>query len=101
VKVRVVGDKILVGMFRLAGVPGSTPSSFESTGAAIDAYLREPDVGVVLVGSSYAAGMGARFRPYLQRRKLPMVLRIPDRQDQEGCAGEIREHLQRTLGIRL
>jgi vacuolar-type H+-ATPase subunit F/Vma7 len=96
-----VGDKLLVEMFRLAGIPGSTPSSPETTAEAIESCLREPDVGVVLVGSSYASRMGTTFRRYLQRRGLPMVLRIPDRHDRAGCAGEIREHLQKTLGIRL
>ena len=100
-KIRVVGDKLLVEMFRLAGVAGATPPSPDAAGETIDACLQEPEVGVVLVGSSCAARMGAGFRPYLQRRKLPMVLRIPDRQDEAGCATEIREHLQKTLGIRL
>ncbi|MBN1557740.1 MAG: hypothetical protein JW951_06300 [Lentisphaerae bacterium] len=100
-KVRVVGDTWLVAMFRLAGVPGVTPVTPDAAAETLDACLAEPGVGVVLVGSSYAARMGARFRAYLQRRRLPMVLRIPDRQDQAGCAAEIREHLQKTLGIRL
>ena len=100
-KVRVVGDKLLVEMFRLAGVPGVTPASADTTAESIDACLAEADVGVVLVGSSYASRMGTAFRRYLQRRKLPLVLRIPDRQDEAGCAEEIREHLQTTLGIRL
>jgi len=88
-------------MFRLVGIPGATPSSPDAAGEAIDACLREPDVGVVLVGSSYASRMGPAFRRHLQRRKLPMVLRVPDRADQGGCAEEIRAHLQKTLGIRL
>ena len=100
-KVRVVGDKLLVEMFRLAGVPGVTPASPDGAAESIDACLAEPDIGVVLVGSSVASRMGTAFRRYLQRRKLPLVLRIPDRQDEAGCAGEIREHLQKTLGIRL
>lgn len=100
-KARVVGDKVLVEMFRLAGVPGVTPASPGAAAETIDACLDEPDVGVVLVGSSYASRMGTAFRRYLQRRRLPLVLRIPDREDAAGCAEEIREHLQTTLGIRL
>ena len=100
-KIRVVGDKLLVGLFQLAGVAGKTPASPDATGAVIDDYLEDPEIGVILVGSSYAAQMGAAFRPYLQRRKLPLVLRVPDREDQAGCADEIREYLQRSLGIRL
>ena len=100
-KIRVVGDKLLVGLFQLSGVTGTTPVTPDDTAAAIDDYLTDPEIGVVLVGSSFAAHMGAEFRPYLQRRKLPMVLRVPDREDQAGCADEIREYLQRTLGIRL
>lgn len=100
-KIRVVGDKLLVGLFKLSGVSGTTPARPDETAAVIDAYLAEPDIGVVLVGSSYAERMGADFRRYLQRRKLPLVLRIPDRDDQTGCADEIREYLQKSLGIRL
>jgi len=100
-KVRVVGDRLLVEMFRLVGVSGATPEPSEDAAKVIDRCLGEPDVGVVLVGSSYASRMGTAFRRYLQRRKLPMVLRIPDRQDREGCADEIRDHLQKTLGIKL
>ncbi|NQU38957.1 MAG: hypothetical protein HQ523_03305 [Lentisphaerae bacterium] len=100
-KIRVVGDKLLVGLFQLSGVTGTTPVTPDATAAAIEDYLTDPEIGVVLVGSSYAAHMGPAFRPYLQRRKLPMVLRVPDREDQAGCADEIREYLQRSLGIRL
>ncbi len=100
-KIRVVGDPLLVGMFRIAGVPGKTPPSPSETAATIDAYLANPEIGVVLVGSSLAAKMGAPFRDYLQRRKLPMVLRVPDREDKEGSAEEMRTYLQKTLGIRL
>ena len=100
-KVRVVGNNLLVGLFRISGVPGTTPDSVQDTEEAIKGYLAEPEVGVVLVGSSHAARMGASFRDYLQRRTLPMVLRIPDRDDQEGCAEEIRGYLQRTLGIKV
>jgi vacuolar-type H+-ATPase subunit F/Vma7 len=90
-----------VALFRMSGIQGMTPASAEDAVAAVEAYLAEPEVGVVLVGSSHAAGMGTAFRGYLQRRSLPMVLRIPDRQDQEGCVEEIRGYLQRTLGIKV
>lgn len=100
-KVRVIGDKLLVGLFQMAGVRGTTPATPAAARTAIDNYLTDPEIGVVLVGSSYAAGIGEAFRDYLQRRKLPMVLRIPDREDQAGCVDEIRDYLQRTLGIRL
>ncbi len=100
-KIRVVGDKLLVGLFQLSGVSGSTPATPDDTATVIDEYLADPEIGVVLVGSSYAAQMGAAFRPYLQRRKLPLVLRLPDRDDQAGCADEIRAYLQKSLGIRL
>jgi vacuolar-type H+-ATPase subunit F/Vma7 len=92
---------VLVEMFRLAGARGASPEGEGPTAEAIDGFLAEPDVGVVLVGSSHATLLGNAFRQYLRRRKLPVVLPVPDRRDQRGCAAEIREHLQRTLGIRL
>jgi vacuolar-type H+-ATPase subunit F/Vma7 len=100
-KLRVVGDRLLVELFQLAGVAGRTPESPEAAGTVIDDYLADPEIGAVLVGSSVAARMGPAFRPYLRRRGLPMVLRVPDREDQTGGADEIRDYLQRSLGIRL
>lgn len=100
-KVRVVGDKLLVEMFRLAGINGSVPDADQTANEIVDRYLEDHEIGVILVGSSCAAEMGEKFREYLQRRKLPVVLRIPDRQDQAGCAEEMRNHLQKSLGIKL
>jgi vacuolar-type H+-ATPase subunit F/Vma7 len=101
VKIRVVGDRVLVDLFRMAGVPGRTPEGESDTAAAVDSFIAEPGVGVVLVGGTHAAALGAKFRAYVQRRKLPAVLPVPDRRDDRGCAAEIKEYLQRTLGIRL
>ncbi|MBM4148277.1 MAG: hypothetical protein FJ224_04470 [Lentisphaerae bacterium] len=100
-KVRVVGEHLLVEMFRMLGAAGRTPEGADETDAAIRAYLDEAEVGVILVGGSHAALLGPAFRKYVQRRDLPVVLPVPDRTDRRGCADEIRAHLQKTLGIRL
>ena len=100
-KVRVVGESVLVDMFRILGATGKSPDGAEDTDAAIRSFIEEPGVGLVLVGGSHAALLGQRFRSYVQRRELPVVLPVPDRREQKGCAAEIREYLQRTLGIRL
>lgn len=100
-QIRVIGNKLFVEAFRLVGISGIIPDSIDTTENVIQGLLEEPDVAVILVSSSYAKSMGSRFRPYLERRKLPMVLSIPDRYEQEGFAQELRNHLQTTLGIRV
>jgi vacuolar-type H+-ATPase subunit F/Vma7 len=100
-KVRVVGDRLLVDMFRVLGVAGRTPGNEEETETAIRGFMEEPGVGLVLVGGTHAAMLGPRFRDYVQRRELPVVLPVPDRGEQKGCAAEIKEYLQRALGVRL
>ena len=100
-KIRLVGDRLSTEFFRMAGIVGESPESPEDIVAAVERFIAEPDVAVVLVTSSFAAKLGEGFRPYLQRRRLPAVLRIPDRYHRQGAANQIREHLQRTLGIRL
>ena len=100
-KIRLVGDRVSVEFFRMAGITGESPEGPNAISSAIDRYVAEPDVGVVLVTSSQAAELGDRFRDYLQRRRLPIVLRIPDRESREGAAGEIRQYLQERLGVRL
>lgn len=100
-KIRVVGDQILVDMFRILGASGKSPEGADETDSTIKSFLSEPDVGLILVGGSHAALLGAKFKNYLQRKELPVVLPVPDRREQKGCADEIREYLQRSLGIRL
>jgi len=101
VKVRLVGDRVSVEFFRMAGIAGETPKGPQAISSAIDRFVAEPDVGVVLVASSLAAELGGRFGQYLQRRRLPIVLRIPDRESREGAVSEIRQYLQQTLGVRM
>ncbi len=100
-RVRVIGDRLVTELFALAGIRGEAVQTAEEVGAAIDRCIGDSGVGVILVTSSMANKLGDRFKKYLQRRKLPLVLRIPDRENREGSAGEIREYLQKTLGIRL
>lgn len=100
-KVRLVGDKLSLELFGVAGIPGRCPQTAAETREAIEEFSRDREVGVVLVTSSRAALLGSEFKPYLLRRKLPLVLRIPDRQDQEGGVDEIKNTLQSSLGIRL
>ena len=98
---RLIGDRLSVELFRLAGVSGETPDTPEAVKGSIDTLLQDPDVGVILVTNSLAKKVGGEFRKYIERRKLPLVLRIPDRRDREGQITELREYLQRTLGIKL
>ncbi len=100
-KIRLVGDRLSVELFRIAGIPGETAGNEQEVNDKINRFMQEQDVGIVLVSSSCAAMMGDAFRTYIQRRKLPLVLRIPDRFRREGDAAEIKEYLQRSLGIRL
>ena len=100
-KIRLVGDRLSVELFRLAGIQGSIVDTAQQVREKIQQFLTEDSVGIVLVTSSCAALMGEDFKPFLQRRKPPLVLRIPDRYRREGDAAEIKEYLQRSLGIRL
>jgi vacuolar-type H+-ATPase subunit F/Vma7 len=88
-------------MFRVLGAAGVTPGTAEETAQAIQGFVDDPEVGAVLVGGTHAAMLGPRFGEFVQRRTLPMVLPVPDRREQKGCAAEIRDYLKRTLGVRL
>ena len=85
----------------MAGISGESPLEPDDIEATIERFMSEPEVGVVLITNSRAKLLGTKFRRYIERRKLPLVLRIPDRHDKEGQAGELSEYLQKTLGIRL
>jgi V/A-type H+-transporting ATPase subunit F len=100
-KIRLLGDRLSLEMFAMVGITGENPVEAEEIERVIEKFMAEPDVGVVLITNSRAKRLGAKFRKYIERRRLPLVLRIPDRHDAEGQAGELREYLQRTLGIRL
>jgi len=85
----------------MAGIEGESPLDAESIEETIERFMSDDEVGVVLITNSRAKQLGGKFRKYVERRKLPLVLRIPDRHDKEGQAAELQEYLQRTLGIRL
>lgn len=100
-KMRVVGDKLSLQLYQLAGISGESPEEADEIVAAIDRFTAEPEVGVVLVTSSRVSKIGDRFNSYLERKKLPVVLQIPDFYDKQGGTDKIRKYLQKTLGIRM
>ncbi len=100
-KIRLLGDRLSLELFKMAGISGKSPVEPADIERVIEEFLAEPDVGVVLITNSRAKKLGTSFRKYMERRKLPLVLRIPDRHESEGQGEELREYLQKTLGIRL
>lgn len=100
-KIRLLGDRLSLEMFGMVGITGESPVEVDDIERTLEKFMDEPDVGVVLITNSRAKKLGTGFHKYIERRKLPLVLRIPDRHDSEGQAGELREYLQKTLGIRL
>ncbi len=100
-KIRLLGDRLSLEMFGMVGITGESPVETGDIEQTLERFMNEPEVGVVLITNSRAKKLGEGFKKYIERRKLPLVLRIPDRHDSEGQAGELRNYLQKTLGIRL
>lgn len=98
---KVVGDLVTVRGLGFVGVDGTVVESPEEARTAIRSYLDNPDIGLILVGQTFADALGDEFKDYKLRKSFPLVLNIPDSYGGEGKMEDIAELVQSSLGIRL
>ena len=98
---RVVGDLVTVRGLGFAGIDGAVVDTAADARAAIQRFLCEAGVGIVLVAQSLADQLGAEFDAYKLRRQFPLVMSIPDSTGAGMAGDDIQMLLQKALGLRL
>ncbi|RKY62989.1 MAG: hypothetical protein DRP95_00015 [Candidatus Latescibacterota bacterium] len=98
-KLWAVGDAFFVGTFQLMGAGGTVVQSPDEARREIERLLADDEIGVVLVAQTLADRIGEAFSAYIERRDLPLVLAVPDRESSAKGVEQVMRVLQASLGI--
>ncbi len=99
--VKIVGDIVTVRGFGFAGIDGVVAENANDAKNAISNFLKQPDVGLILVAQSLADKLGGEFDDYKLRKKFPLVMNIPDSTGAGMQAEDIQQLVQQALGIKV
>jgi len=73
-----IGSEQVVKGFALIGVEGVAPADEAAVGAAVEAALNTPDVGLLLVTDRLAAVVHEKLTDWSFSHRQPLILEIPD-----------------------
>ncbi len=100
-KVLVIGHPDAVLGLSLAGVEGVSAADREQANAALDAALKQRDLGIVLVTKDVARLMDSRMQQLKLRSTMPLIVEIPSPEGVEPGEPSLSEVVLRAIGIRL
>lgn len=96
-----IGHPDAVLGFSLAGVEGRAVSDAEQANVALDAALKDRDLGIVLVTKDAARMMDARMEQLKLRSTMPLIVEIPSPAGVAPGEPSLSEVVLRAIGIRL
>jgi len=89
-KTAIVGNDDQVALMRLAGVEEyvvieENSEEEDNVKNAVDAFTKNPDIGIILIPERYAEYVGA-IRYYLQEKRMttPVIVEIPSGYESDG-----------------
>ncbi len=100
-KVLVIGYPDAVLGFSLAGVDGRAVSNAEQANVALDAALKDRDLGIVLVTKDAARMMESRMEHLRLHSTMPLIVEIPSPEGIQPGEPSLSEIVLRAIGIRL
>ncbi len=100
-KVLVVGHPDAVLGFSLAGVEGRAVTDAEGVNAALDAALKDHDLGIVLVTKDVARLVEGRMEDLKFHSTMPLIVEILSPEGQQPGEPSLGEIVLRAIGIRL
>ncbi len=100
-RVLVIGHPDAVLGFSLAGVDGRPASNAEQANAALDAALKQRDLGIVLVTKDVAGMMRSRMENLRLHSSLPLIVEIPSPEGVPPGEPGLGEIVLKAIGVRL
>lgn len=100
-RVLVVGHSDAVLGFSLAGVEGRVATDADQANSALDAAVKDRDVGIVLVTKDVARLMPARMEHLKLHSTMPLIVEIPGPEGIQPGEPSLSEMVLRAIGIRL
>lgn len=97
----VIGNQDAVWGFALAGVRGQIVTTAEELNHALDAALRDKELGIVLVTEDAADLARQRVDELMIRSTIPLVVEIPGPEGQRPGRASLSDVIRRTIGVRI
>ena len=86
---------------RLAGIEGVVVHSRQEVEDALDAAIKQKEIGIVLITEKLAGLIPERMMALKLDRELPLVVEIPDRHGTKRDENSITRYVNESLGIKL
>ena len=95
----VIADEDTVLGFELAGVEGHSVANPDQADRAFDTALEDPEIGIIVITERVAELIRLKVDRYLFSEQFPLILEIPDRNGKLEGKPDLREMVNRTIGI--
>ncbi len=97
----VIGDEDTVLGFQLAGVEGMAAGSPDEAEKAFDTALSNHDFAIVIITERVAELIRERVDRFVFTEAFPLILEIPDRIGKVEGKPDLRQMVNRAIGINL
>lgn len=96
-----IGDEFTVLGLKLAGIPGTVVTTPEQAAIEFAQAAAQKDIGLILITERIADTIKAKIEEAQLKRRLPLVLEIPDRQGAIPEKETVVDLIRKAFGIRL
>ena len=101
-RISIIGDRMTVLGFQLAGIKESTvPANVEEAREALERYNATPDMGIILIAEAQAEGLSKEIESIrLDKAVYPIIVEIPDTEGPRPTRPDpIKMRIKRAVGI--
>jgi vacuolar-type H+-ATPase subunit F/Vma7 len=95
----VVGDRLMVEAFELAGIPGRIPSAGEGAGAVLEELARSQGAKLLLIDPAITSALPQGLVEQLAQKYGCLVLDIPGVGESAPEGAALARRLRRAVGI--
>jgi V/A-type H+/Na+-transporting ATPase subunit F len=97
----VIGDEDTVLGLGMAGVSGRTATNTSEAAEAFDAAIGDKETGIIIITEKVADMIRSTVERYIFTRTFPLIVEIPDRKGKIPGRPDIRELVNKTIGLKL
>ena len=97
----IIGDEDSVLGFGMVGVKGQIVNNAQESEEAFRSVLEDREVGIVVITERIAELIRPLVDQYMFTQVFPLIVEIPDRLGQIAGKRNLRETVNKAIGIRL
>ncbi|MFO7849236.1 MAG: V-type ATP synthase subunit F [Spirochaetia bacterium] len=97
----IIGGEDAVLGFGMVGVEGRVADSREEADRAFSEALEDTEVGILIITEAAASLIRSRVDTYLYSRSFPLIVEVPDKDGPMEGRLELKDMVNRAIGINL